>query len=182
MGSHNKCLYLFLCIALLLFADCKQSKSNNRQASKESITIKGFKLGMNFTEAQGNALRLFEEAGFNKGPRVEFVKDHTEISLELSELRPVVISLFKDDANLLARVEMSSYATDAFFKASEVKAEDFAKELADSYRLPEMVKGRDELNIYTLWRYESKDGWFVQVNDAKYLIFGKGPIKPKQVF
>ena len=77
---------------------------------------------------------------------------------------------------------MSSYAVDAFFKAGEVKAEDFVKEFAKNYDLPEMTPSRDESDIYDLWKYESKDGWFVQINDAKYLIFGKTPGKAKPVF
>jgi len=171
-----------VCIALVLLGNCTRGKGPANQASAKHISVKGFTLGMDFAEARGNALKLFEEGDFDKAPTIEFIRDKTEMCLWLMDLRPVTIDLYKDDTDRLTKIEMSTYAVNAFFKAWDVKAADFVKEFAKNYELPGMASARDELDIYNLWKYESKDGWFVQINDAKYLKFGKTPEKAKPVF
>ncbi len=70
---------------------------------------------------------------------------------------------------------MSSDATNKFFHATNINAENFAKEFAGNFGLPAMKPEKHER--YTYWKYESKEGWYIKINDAKYITIET--IKPK---
>jgi len=187
----KKTLVLSFVLFSLVFISCSSEKTPPQQGtsapgvvegSVKPITVKGFSLGMDFSKARENAIKLFEGVGFSKEISTEISQDKTEITVWETPDNPNTITIFKDKANKLDKVEMSSYAVNTFFKATSIEAADFVKEFSKNFGLPEMSETKDELVGYTYWKYESKTGWYVRINDAKYLIFGSGQEKAKPVF
>jgi hypothetical protein len=153
---------------------CKSKKETFTTDSlkvPDSISLKGLSLGMEFSKARELVLKLFEDAGFSKEIVPNINADNTEICVIKNEDRPICISIWKDKNNFLRKVEMSTYATDIFFSAKDLGAEEFVKEFAKNYGLPEIKPAIDKSVGYTYWNYDSKNGWQIRINDAKYIIF-----------
>lgn len=137
---------------------------------------------MEFGKARELALKLFEDAGFSEEISTGINPDNTDIGVGIDSTRPIVITIWKDKNDFLSKVEMSTYAIDIFFNAKDLSAEEFVKEFAKYYGLPEMKPAKDETVGYTYWNYESNKGWHIGINDAKYLIFENIPEKEKPIF
>jgi len=180
-----KSLLSIIVVFSFITVGCKSKKEmpalDSRKAL-DSISLKGLSLGMEFDKARESAIKLFEDAGFSKEIVPNINTDNTEICVTKNENRPICISIWKDKNNFLRKVEMSTYATDTFFNAMDLSAEEFVKAFAKNYGLPEMKPAKDETVGYTYWNYESKKGWHIRINDAKYIIFEKIPEKEKPIF
>jgi hypothetical protein len=169
-----KSILLVIIVFFFIAVGCKSKKETPAADSRkglDSISLKGLSLGMEFGKARERAIKLFEDAGFSKEIVPNINADNTEICVMKNEYRPICISIWKDKNNFLRKVEMSTYATDIFFNAMDLSAEEFVKEFAKNYGLPEMKPAKDETVGYTYWDYESKNGWHIRINDAKYIIF-----------
>jgi hypothetical protein len=189
MNNLKRSGFFLLCAVLMLFGiSCSSEKSPTKQEARSQekkikslgpITVKGFSLGMEFSKAREVALKLFEEAGFSKEIKTEIKADSTEVTVWKDPNTPIWVSIWKDEKDELIKVEMSSDATETFFKAKGMSAEEFQKSFFNNYGIPDVTR---TVTYMTVWKYESPKGWFVQLNDAKYLIFGKNPEKVKPVF
>ena len=160
---------------------CKSEKETPATESlkvPDSISLKGLSLGMDFSIAREQALKLFEDAGFSKEIMTEIKPDSTEFSVLKMPLEPIWIGIWKDEKGKLFRVQMSTYATETFFNAKDLSAEEFVKEFAKNYKLPNMKPNKNEPWV-TWWNYESKNNWRISINDAKYIKYETIPEKQK---
>lgn len=171
---------IFLISILMFFIiQCSpksETKESNATNNEKRLVVKGLSLGMDFGKARGQVLKLFEDAGFTSEIETDIEADKTEIFVE-DYLTIISIHIWKDEDNKLSKIEMSSDATNKFFNATNISAEDFVKEFAKNYNLPAMKPKKDEIVGYTYWKYESKEGWYIKINDAKYITIET--IKPK---
>jgi len=171
---------IFLITILIFFiVQCSpksETKESNTINNEKRLVVKGLSLGMDFGKARERVLKLFEDAGFTSEIETDIEADKTEVFIE-DYLTIISIQIWKDKDNKLSKIEMSGYATNKFFNATNISAEGFVKEFAKNYNLPEMKPKKDEIVGYTYWKYESKEGWYIKINDAKYFIIET--IKPK---
>jgi hypothetical protein len=183
-------VYLLVCVSLILLGfSCSSNNGSTKQETQaqiiksdniDPITIKGFSLGMDYSKAREQAFKLFEENGYSKEIKTDITPESTDIIVYQTPDRPVVITIFKDKEEKLKKVEMSTFATNEFFKAALLSEADFVKEFTKSYGLPDLAPVKDSYMTY--WKYESKKGWYIKINDAKFITFGKSPEIEKPVF
>ena len=171
---------IFLITILIFFIiQCSpksETKESNAINNEKRLVVKGLSVGLDFGKAREQVLKLFEDAGFTSEIETDIEADKTEIFVE-DYLTIISIHIWKDKDNKLSKIEMSSDATNKFFNATNLNAEDFVKEFASNYSMPAMKPEKDEIVGYTYWKYESKEGWYIKINDAKYITIET--IKPK---
>ncbi len=164
---------IFLISILIFFIiQCSpkcEAKESYVTYKEKKLVVKGLSLSMDFGKAREQVLKLFEDAGFTSEIETNIEADNTEIFVE-DYLTIISVHIWKDKDNKLSKIEMSSYATDKFFNATNISAEDFVKEFAKNYNLSAMKPEKDEIVGYTYWKYESEEGWYIKINDAKYII------------
>lgn len=174
---------IFLISILIFFiVQCSpksETKESNATNNEKRLVVKGLSLGMDFGKAREQVLKLFEEVGFTSEIETEIEANKTEVRVGdyFIDSSIICVSIWKDQGNKLSKIEMSSDATNKFFNATNINAEDFVKEFASNYSVPAMKPEKDEIVGYTYWKYESKDGWYIKINDAKYITIET--IKPK---
>lgn len=166
-------------ILILVFMIVQCSPQGNKNKSNEivaetirSIEIEGLSLGMDFSKAREQVFELFEQSGLGSDIQTKIESNKAEIYTE-KDFSIVSIEIQKNQEDKLSCIEFSSDATNLFLNATNLNADSFVKKFAEKYKLPEMNPAKDEIVGYTYWKYESKDGWYIKINDAKYLIIEK---------
>lgn len=174
---------IFLISILIFFiVQCSprnETKESSTKNNEKKLVVKGLSLGMDYGKAREQVLKLFEEAGFTSEIEIEIESNKTEVRVGdyIAGYSIIWVCIWKDKENKLSKIEMSSDATNKFFHATNINAENFAKEFAGNFGLPAMKPEKDEILGYTYWKYESKDGWYVKINDAKYITIEKIKLK-----
>lgn len=172
----KKLPYLII-ILVLIISQCSPKGSNNEsnEVASEAIRlveIKGLSLGMDFSKAREQIFELFKQSGLGSGIEGVIESNKVEIYSE-KDFSIISIEIWKNEEDKLSHIEFSSDATNLFLNATDLNAESFVREFTENYNLPVMKQAKDETVGYTYWLYESNEGWYIKINDAKYLIIEK---------
>ena len=160
---------------------------NKAQTDTQILKVKGLYIGMNIDDASQILHKLlnipFEVKECNETEQIMYSFDP---SLEVKYViwcneGMVTIIVYAGKDKKVNRIMFPSSIVDKLFNVSGGSAEDFAKQFASAYKLPDMKFFSDNFARQG-WEYESADGYKIQIYNTKELFITKFPKKSEMKF